>query len=149
MSADRPTRGQVDAALERVNSNRPVTHATFDVLAAEVLALRAELDSYLMLTPQTCSAGKHPEWLIDSEHTHACPWCQIDALRAQVADMQAGGTRTEWAVGDPENCATDDDDVRQVYSPRGLTHTDRDYGRRLLVRTAYLSRWTLTEERAQ
>lgn len=43
----------------------------------------AELEPYEMLTPQQCPAGKHADWLVDSEYAHACPWCQIEELRAE------------------------------------------------------------------
>ena len=49
-------------------------------LVAEVRRLRAELAPYEMLAPQQCPAGKHAEWLVDSEYAHACPWCRIEEL---------------------------------------------------------------------
>lgn len=52
-------------------------------LVAEVRRLRAELAPYEMLAPQQCQAGKHADWLVDSEYAHACPWCQIEELRAE------------------------------------------------------------------
>lgn len=67
---------------------------------------------------------------------------EIDRLRARIVVLEAGGVRTEWAVGDPEDCATDYD-VREVDGPPGLTQTDRHYGRKLLARTVYVGAWRL------
>ena len=50
---------------------------------AEVDRLRNELAAFEMLAPQQCAAGKHADWLVDSEYAHACPWCQIEKLRAE------------------------------------------------------------------
>lgn len=32
------------------------------------------------LTAQTCPARIHPDWAVDSEDAHACPWCEIEKL---------------------------------------------------------------------
>jgi pyruvate-formate lyase-activating enzyme len=56
---------------------------------AESARLRTELSSYEMLTAQQCQAGKHADWLVDSELAHACPWCQAEELRARVAELEA------------------------------------------------------------
>jgi hypothetical protein len=60
-----------------------VARAPEDVpaLLAEIRRLRAELAEYEPLNPQQCPAGKHADWLVDSEYAHACPWCQIEALK--------------------------------------------------------------------
>lgn len=61
-----------------------ITRARADVpwLLDENARLRAELSEYEVLNPQQCPAGKHAAWLVDSEYAHACPWCEIDRLRA-------------------------------------------------------------------
>lgn len=48
--------------------------------AAEVRRQHTE-----MLAPQQCPAGLHADWLVDSEYTHACPWCQIEKLHTDAA----------------------------------------------------------------
>ncbi|MBW8740736.1 MAG: hypothetical protein JF621_27710 [Streptomyces turgidiscabies] len=48
-------------------------------------ARAAELAAVEMFTPQQCPAGKHADWLVDSEYAHACPWCQIGRLHAESA----------------------------------------------------------------
>ncbi|MFS4103821.1 hypothetical protein [Streptomyces sp. PD-S100-1] len=35
------------------------------------------------MSPQQCPAGKHANWAVDSEQTHACPWCEAERLRAE------------------------------------------------------------------
>ncbi|MEU9498193.1 hypothetical protein [Streptomyces sp. NPDC048196] len=50
----------------------------------EVAELREQLDAYEVMNPQQCQASKHADWLVDSEHTHACPWCEIARLRAEL-----------------------------------------------------------------
>jgi hypothetical protein len=57
-----------------------------DVVLPIIAAERASTsDEHLLrLTPQTCPAGLHADWAVDSEHDHACPWCEIDALRARA-----------------------------------------------------------------
>lgn len=59
-------------------------------LVAEVRRLRAELTEYEVLNPQQCPAGTHADWLVDSEHAHACPWCENERLRARVAELEGG-----------------------------------------------------------
>lgn len=52
-----------------------------------------------MLSTQTCPAGEHPVWLVDSEHVHACPWCTIERLRYDLDQYkQAGQVACEAAV---------------------------------------------------
>ncbi|MGW1533912.1 hypothetical protein [Streptomyces aureus] len=63
-----------------------IAHAPEDVrtLVAEVRRLRTELAEYEPLSPQQCLAGKHADWLVDSEYAHACPWCQIEQQKADA-----------------------------------------------------------------
>jgi hypothetical protein len=75
-------------------------------LLAEVRRLRAELAPFEMLAPQQCPAGKHADWLVDSEFAHACPWCAIDRLRAatlrdavEICD-EAGAVYTSKALNE-------------------------------------------------
>lgn len=65
---------------------------TNETLRDELDELRAgrdeaqgQLAEYEPLNPQQCPFGKHTDWLVDSEHTHTCPWCQIDQLREELA----------------------------------------------------------------
>ncbi|GGW99009.1 hypothetical protein [Streptomyces chartreusis] len=53
-----------------------------DLDVAEVRRLRDELSEYEVMNPQQCPAGKHADWLVDSERTHACPWCEIERLKS-------------------------------------------------------------------
>lgn len=53
----------------------------------ELDTAKAELDQYAVLNPQQCPAGKHADWLVDSEYAHACPWCQIEELRQVVQEL--------------------------------------------------------------
>ncbi|MFG3127422.1 hypothetical protein ACGFZU_06935 [Streptomyces tendae] len=63
--------------------------AAVPLLLAEVRRLQTELAAYEVLNPQQCPTGKHAAWLVDSEFAHACPWCQIDQLRAAVGGSVA------------------------------------------------------------
>lgn len=58
-------------------------------LLETVSRLVAEHEPYEGLTDQGCEAGKHPTWLIESPDHHACPWCEIDRLRAQAAELES------------------------------------------------------------
>ncbi|NED75306.1 hypothetical protein G3I51_23885 [Streptomyces sp. SID9944] len=85
-----------ERASEQMAANAAfIAHARTDVpaLLAELAAVRAERDQaqaelseYERMNQQQCRAGKHADWLVDSEFTHACPWCQIEALKAQAAE---------------------------------------------------------------
>lgn len=66
-----------------------------DNLTQRVTELRAELEPYEVLNPQQCPKGLHADWLVDSEHTHACPWCRIDELRAAASGSTAGDEQPE------------------------------------------------------
>jgi hypothetical protein len=35
-------------------------------------------------TAQRCAAGEHADWALDSEGAHACPWCEVERLLAQL-----------------------------------------------------------------
>jgi hypothetical protein len=95
--------GRAAALYEYATVADPEGQAALDHLAdidvpallAEVHRLRAELAEYEVLNPQQCPAGKHADWLVDSEHTHACPWCEIDRQRALVAAVTAVHERGE------------------------------------------------------
>ncbi|PVC80557.1 hypothetical protein DBP19_36075 [Streptomyces sp. CS090A] len=52
---------------------------------AKVTELEAQLAEYEVMNPQQCPAGKHADWLVDSEYTHACPWCRIAELEGATA----------------------------------------------------------------
>ena len=76
----------VDDAIAYRNS-RFIAHARKDVpfLLDEIDRLRGELEPYEVMNPQQCPKGIHADWLVDSENTHACPWCQIDELKNRTA----------------------------------------------------------------
>lgn len=59
--------------------------AEVDRLRAELAQRNKDLEPYEVLNPQQCPAGVHADWLVDSEHTHTCPWCELDRLRAELA----------------------------------------------------------------
>jgi len=48
----------------------------------------AEAD-FERMTPQTCPAGIHADWAVDSEYSHTCPWCEIDELKGSAARLTA------------------------------------------------------------
>lgn len=85
--------------------------AEVERLKAELAGVRKELDEYEVMAPQQCRAGKHADWLVDSEYTHACPWCRIaeleqaadalDAHRLTVLDEALNALR-KWADPSPK-----------------------------------------------
>lgn len=75
-------------------------HAAADnapALLAEVRRQRAELAAYEPLNPQQCPAGKHADWLVDSEYTHACPWCRIAELERPAVEAKRNEIRQSYA----------------------------------------------------
>lgn len=54
--------------------------------AAHMAELEKQLAAYEPLNPQQCPKGLHTDWLVDSEHAHACPWCRIDELTTRTQD---------------------------------------------------------------
>lgn len=78
----------------------------------ELTRLRAELEPYEVLTEQACQAEKHPTWLIDSENHHACPWCEIERLKAEKAGPGAAELAGRLNSAEAQLCAVD-----QRYSP--------------------------------
>ncbi|MFF8784718.1 hypothetical protein [Streptomyces sp. NPDC015125] len=69
-------------------------------LRAENESLKAELEPYEVLNPQHCAKEVHVDWLVDSEHTHACPWCRIDKLTALLKQAQAEARTANTVGGD-------------------------------------------------
>ncbi|MGW7283890.1 hypothetical protein ACWGH4_00065 [Streptomyces sp. NPDC054847] len=69
--------------------------------AAEIDRLRNELEPYEVLNPQQCPKGLHSDWLVDSENTHACPWCRI-------AELEYAATKCDFVACEPggEPCST-------------------------------------------
>ncbi len=49
-------------------------------------------------------------------------------------------TSLEWGVGDPDDCA-DDETVREISGPHGMSITDPHYGRKLLCRDVARGPW--------
>lgn len=79
-------------------------------LLAEVDRLRAELAGYESMTPQSCPKRLHPDWLVDSEDTHQCPWCQLAEARATAlndAVKAAWGKHLTFSTGKPVEDAYD------------------------------------------
>ncbi|MGW2010958.1 hypothetical protein [Streptomyces nigrescens] len=77
-------------------------------LNAEVVELRKQLAAYEVMNPQQCQAGKHADWLVDSEYTHACPWCALDdaarvseALNRRLSEEMLGGSALYAALTTP------------------------------------------------
>lgn len=66
--------------LQRVGRITP--HQARQQAEARVAELKQQLAEYEPLNPQQCPKGIHADWLVDSEHTHACPWCRIAELEA-------------------------------------------------------------------
>jgi len=80
----------------------------FAALVAEAHRLRTELAPYEMLAPQQCAAGKHADWLVDSEYAHACPWCAFEeavrvseALNRRLSEEQLAGSALYAALTMP------------------------------------------------
>jgi hypothetical protein len=71
--------------------------AEVERLKAELAGARKELDEYEVMTSQQCRAGKHADWLVDSEYTHACPWCRIAEVRTEAL-AEAKDEVVEWLV---------------------------------------------------
>jgi hypothetical protein len=65
--------------------------------AARIAELEKQLAEYEVMNPQQCPAGLHADWLVNSEYTHACPWCRIaeledeDSHEQKVAEYLATG----------------------------------------------------------
>ena len=79
-------------------------------------AAKAELDEYAVLNPQQCPAGKHADWLVDSEYTHACPWCQIEELKGRVAELERPAVEAKR------------NEIRDSYAETiAMAREDRDY----------------------
>jgi hypothetical protein len=75
---------EIRAALDAVFP-LPVGPACDEVLRDELEQRNKDLEPYEVLNPQQCPAGLHADWLVDSEYTHTCPWCELDRLRAELA----------------------------------------------------------------
>ena len=76
-------------------------------LRAELDQLRKDLEPYEVLNPQQCPAGTHADWLVDSEHTHACPWCEVDRLRAELTARPRQVTPVEAFAYDMDQALVD------------------------------------------
>ncbi|MFH8483660.1 hypothetical protein [Streptomyces sp. NPDC018055] len=69
---------------------RPTPHEFRLRAETKVAELEKQLAEYEVMNPQQCPAGKHADWLIDSEHTHACPWCRIEQMEAATTEASRG-----------------------------------------------------------
>ncbi|MGW1388431.1 hypothetical protein [Streptomyces griseoluteus] len=69
---------------------------TVSRIAAERDQAQADLAEYEPLNPQQCPAGKHADWLVDSEHTHACPWCRIAELERPAIEAKRNEIRSSF-----------------------------------------------------
>ncbi|MFJ3826210.1 hypothetical protein [Streptomyces nodosus] len=63
----------------------PQADAVLAVLPATTDQAAVTAAGYDEMGPQRCQAGRHPDWAVDSEQTHACPWCEVERLRADRA----------------------------------------------------------------
>lgn len=61
------------------------------------------------MTAQQCPAGVHADWAVNSEHAHACPWCELDRLRAELEQARAAHFREAARL--IEEVGLDDDAV--------------------------------------
>lgn len=68
---------------------------------SELIARRAELAAVEMLAPQQCPAGRHADWLVDSEYAHACPWCRIADLEGPAVEARAALAALCYDLEDP------------------------------------------------
>lgn len=117
---------------------------------AEITRLRHELESFDVLTDQGCPAGKHPDWLIDSERHHACPWCEIERLRhaarASVEDLESPAMPNKARARLLDALAAVPDEPDDDIPLPQVTET----GRRLVcVEPAELDRLRAVEQRAR
>lgn len=72
-------------ALSHAVQDVPALLAEVARQAREIERLTAELEPYEMLAAQQCENGKHPDWAVDSENNHRCPWCRIANLESELA----------------------------------------------------------------
>lgn len=84
------SRTMLDRAREALNARmtKDDLRLVLENTITHAEALRARLAEYEAMAPQQCPAGKHADWLVDSEYAHACPWCQIDDLKARLAEYE-------------------------------------------------------------
>ncbi|MBH0242073.1 hypothetical protein I3W98_03675 [Streptomyces cavourensis] len=83
--------------------------AEVDRLRAELAHRDKDLEPYEALNPQQCPAGQHADWLVDSEYTHACPWCRVAELEAQPSPAtMLRQVADKWAAHCPEHSDADD-----------------------------------------
>lgn len=156
-------------AVERLQQER------FELIAAlaaaseergQLVARLAELAPYEELTPQTCERDQHLAWFVDSEETHACPWCRIAeleasappsvayraehcdtpiGLRSTFTSREAAGALAEHNLRRIEPGITaawqqdpEDDDVLELVAQyRGHTASTGHVVRRITIGTAY------------
>ncbi|MGW5291564.1 hypothetical protein [Streptomyces bacillaris] len=81
--------------------------AEVDRLRAKLAQRNKDLEPYEVLNPQQCPAGKHADWLVNSEYTHACPWCRIAELEAQAEKVTAFAAQRAEYVTSILNCHPD------------------------------------------
>lgn len=104
-----------------------------EALRAENEDLRAELEPYEVLNPQQCAKEVHVDWLVDSEHTHACPWCRIDELTALLkrarAEARTARGSDEYPPALPWAALMDDEDLTNFLdelAASAITNTDSE-----------------------
>ncbi|MFL3869178.1 hypothetical protein LT966_21505 [Streptomyces griseobrunneus] len=76
-------------------------------LVSRVAELEKQLAEYEVMNPQQCPAGKHADWSVNSEYTHACPWCRIAELEAQAEKVTAFAAQRAEYVTSILNCHPD------------------------------------------
>jgi hypothetical protein len=72
-------------------------------------------------TIQHCDAGEHADWAVDSENTHACPWCEVERLTAELAQARTEPIIARWTegvvhhdAGTTVQCVDADDPLRGI-----------------------------------
>lgn len=60
---------------------------------------RREFEFAEMLTHQECPKKKHPDWFMDTEYNHLCPWCEVEEARQDAVRnaLDAASALTELA----------------------------------------------------
>lgn len=97
--------------------------------------LRAELDAYEVMNPQQCAAGKHADWLVDSEHTHTCPWCRIAELETALT---ATGRSLSSFIFDSDDPGTDALGAQWLYH-QAMPHADDPFAQPRAFRSSVFS----------
>lgn len=94
-----------------------IADALVPLVEARVEARGAAFAWAEMLTGQSCTDPEHPDWYVDSEHNHRCPWCAIQGAEAEAAELReqltAAQGRVAWqqAILDRVRALRDSEDL--------------------------------------